>query len=352
MPVPLSPGMWPDEDYEIKKVIGQDFMSISYLAHHTLLDCDVLLREFMPAHCAYRTPDGMIAPLPGMETVLQDSYNEFVENMRLFFSIQHPHLSSLKTAFCGLTGTIYGVQSIAEGKMLSAAISPSHSAEKILLPILEQALDVLCYLSQKKLCPIDLTPQCFVLADKELKMNLFGNVKCESEVSVAGTPGYTPVEHVQGCGGAGIWSVIYSLGAVFYHIITGKAPTPATDRLGKVDPYIPLASQPALQSRYSLHFLSALDKALSLWSEDRWQSYSDWQQALKQIPKDATLPMAGGVVGGGLRLGGSGGGLRLGGGTGLSLGTGAGGAKPGAAASPGLRLGGGMNLGGGLKLGR
>lgn len=350
MPVPLSPGMWPDEDYEIKKVMGQDFVSICYLAHHSLLDCDVLLREFMPAHCSYRTPDGMIAPLPGMENVLQDCYNDFVERMRLFFSIQHPHLSSIRTAFCGLTGTIYGVQSVATGKMLSSAIAPTHTGEKLLLPLLEQALDVLSYLSQKKLCPIDLTPQCFVLDDKELKMNLLGNVRGESESAVAGTPGYTPVEYVQGCGGAGPWSVMYSLGAVFYQFITGKVPTPATDRLGKVDSYVPLAAQPALQSRYSLHFLSSVDKALALWAEDRWPSYAEWQQALKEIPKDSVLPGAGSAVSGGLRLGGSGGELRLGAGYGLTLGGGA--KQPGAAASPGLRLGGGSGLGGGMKLGR
>lgn len=335
MPLPLSAGMWPDDDYEIKQLISQDAVSISYLAHHSLLDADVMLREFMPAHCSYRTPDGMIAALPGQEAALHAAYDEFLENLRLFVSIQHANMATVQTAFTGQTGTVYGVQSVPEGKPVTQAIQAGKADEKLLTRLLKQSLDVLEYLNSKKLCPIDLTPQCFVLSDdKELKINLFGNVRGVSDNVMCGTPGYAPVELMQGGGNVGLWSVVYAIGAVFYHIITGKAPIPSVDRIGKHDPYQSLASQDALQKRFSLHMLSTIDKALSLWGEDRWQTYSEWKSALDSAPQGASMGQG---VSAGLRLGG-GSGLRLGGGGGLRLG-GAGG--PGAA--PG---GGGIKLGG------
>ena len=346
MPAPLAAGTWPDDDYEIKQLISQDSVSISYLAHHSLLDVDVMLREFMPAHCSYRTPEGMIAALPGQDAALHAAYEEFLSNLRLFVSIQHANLSSVQSAFTGLTGTVYGVQTVPEGKPVTQAIPAAKADEKLLTRLLKQTLEVLEYLHNKRLSPIDLTPQCFILSDdKELKINLFGNVRGLSDPVMSGTPGYAPVELMQGGGNVGIWSVVYAIGAVFYQVITGKTPIPSAERIGKHDPYVSLASQDALQKRFSLHFLSSIDKALSLWGEDRWQSYAEWKSALNAAPQAAP---AGGAAAPGLRLGGGGGGgLRLGGGGGGGgLRLGGGGLSAAAGGGDAAKGGGGIVLGG------
>ena len=367
-------------------LISSDALGNVYKAEHLLLGIMVELREFVPAHCAVLSPDSyMLTALPGMDAAVMAAYNDFLANVRLCSGLQHAALPRVQTAFSGPTGTVYAVLEYKETQPLLQAVAADTADEKSVSAMLKQILSVLSYLQKKQLLPNELTPECIAVADGKIQMSLFGSLrKASAPVAAGGTPGYASMEQLQRRH-AGPVSVVYSLGAVLYQLISGEIPLAAARRIGKTDPYEPLAGRPALAERYSEYFLSTIDKALKLWPEDRWHDYAAWLAGLTPPKQGATVSgnrtapwqqgaAAGSIKtgGGGLRLGGSGGavsggGLRLGGGAspaqglakpaglGGAMGMGGGMALGGAAPSQGLAkpagLGGAMGMGAGMALG-
>ena len=104
------------------------------------------------------------------------------------------------------------------------------------------------------------------------------------------TPRYAAVEqiHLDEPPKINQTSDIYATGVLLYRLITGKFPAKSEERLaaiskGKKDPYFPLISQKP--SGYDKHLLRAVDRALSLSQEDRFQSAKEFASALKNRKK-------------------------------------------------------------------
>ena len=336
------------KDYRILELVTSNPLENIYKAEHILLGHTVELHEFVPAHCAVLSPDSfMLTALPGKDSAVVAAYNNFLDDVRVCSSLHHDGLPRIQTAFSGPTGTVYAVMEYKATQPLLQAISADTADEKCVSALLKQSLALLIYLQKKQLIPVELTPDCFAMVDGKIYLSLFGRLRKISTPAVAGgTPGYVAMEQLQGRH-VGPASVVYSLGAVLYHLICGHAPMAAARRIGKTDAYVPLVGQSDLAERYGEYFLSTIDKALKLWPEDRWNDYSAWIAGLTPPKQGAvagsrhSTPWQQGAVGsiksggGGLRLGGSGG-LGVPGNSGIAAGGG------------GLRLvGGGMALGGG-----
>ncbi len=92
--------------------------------------------------------------------------------------------------------------------------------------------------------------------------------------------GYSPHEFYQKDGEQGPFSDLYCLGATFYHLITGESPPNSQERIaalaiGHDDPYVPLVQLPGVCSMGE-DLTSAIDTALKLNTDDRFQSAHDW----------------------------------------------------------------------------
>ena len=106
----------------------------------------------------------------------------------------------------------------------------------------------------------------------------------------AATPRYAAIEQINVDQPPKInqTSDIYAFGVLLYKLITDTFPPKSKERLdaitkGKKDPYIPLVNQKL--NGYDSHLLKAVDKALQISQEDRFQSAQDFIDALKNKKK-------------------------------------------------------------------
>ena len=104
--------------------------------------------------------------------------------------------------------------------------------------------------------------------------------------------GYSPQEFYLTGAEQSPASDLYSLGATFFHVITGKAPPESQRRLARVaegepDPY------PALAGRYEGYppgFLESIDKAVRVMPRDRIQTAGDWLDWIRISEEGGTVP--------------------------------------------------------------
>ena len=261
--------------YTVKDFVGSTSRFLSYRAVHELLQEEVLLHEFFPDACAGRDPQSMLVlPIVGSEGIYASELNEFGSEMRRYAVLQDFRTPGVTYAISE-EGLTFCVQPIPQGDLLFN-VCTVNPGEVQLRSLLEQALKLLRGMSGYVQLPETLNPSTFYLSSEGvLSLNLFGS-------SAPDAAGYTALECVQKGSAVGVPSLLYSLGAIMYNLITGQVPQPVSTRIGKVDTYVPLASQEELKKLYSLELLESIDKALSLWQEDRWQDIPSWEKALQK----------------------------------------------------------------------
>lgn len=278
------------EDYTILSVLGQGGFGITYLAQDKTLNCEVVIKENLPTQFAGRDSTTLqVRPFLSNQANYEWAKKRFLDEARLLARLNHPHIVRVHRAF-NAYNTAYYVMPWIGGKELGAALreQADGTTEAVLLPILRQLLNALSYLHSYNLLHRDIKPSNILLtADGSPVLIDFGATRAmvsERSQTLLESPGYTPFEQLQSHGRTGPWTDLYSLGATFYHLITGELPPRSSDRMGREDAYRPLAERPEMQARYSLDFLRGIDKALSLWPEDRWQTAEDWANSLSAAP--------------------------------------------------------------------
>lgn len=277
--------------FSIIRTLGQGGFGVTYLAYDKKNDCEVVVKENMPT--SYATRDATShRVVPGGSSMVE-TYNwaleRFLAEARTLAKLHHPNIVRVLHAFKAL-GTAYYVMPWVGGKELDkAAPAPAQIDEKWLKPILLELLEALTYLHSNNLLHRDIKPANILLENDTTPILIdFGTARTmvsEHSATMIESAGYTPIEQLQHDGKKGPWCDVYSLGATCYRLITGSKPPRSIDRMGKTDPYTPLADNPALADRFSRGFLAAIDKALALWPEERWQSPLAWQTALAQAEK-------------------------------------------------------------------
>lgn len=126
---------------------------------------------------------------------------------------------------------------------------------------------------------IIVTPQGHpVLVDLGIaKEHLPGAGQTATFVRKAGTEGYAPPEQYAAGGQTGPWSDVYGLGATLYHLLTGKVPPTAVERVA-LDANLlrPRKLNPTISPATDL----AISRALGLRPVERYQSVADFARAL------------------------------------------------------------------------
>ncbi|TWT11562.1 peptidoglycan-binding protein [Reyranella sp. CPCC 100927] len=294
----LKPGtrIW---TYKIGKVLRHDAFCITYAARDAVLEQDVAITEYLPAHAAVRAAD-LAAVEPRSTRWIEDyrwGRDRFLAEARALAELAGTpgmvHIGDCLEA----NGTAYRVARRIRGETLSGHLARhgtlSAAALDRLLPTL---LDSLETAHARNLLHLDIQPAKIIL-DASGNPTLVGFSAAQAAlavrqqmITVMHAPGYAAIEQFSD-GQTGPSTDIHGLAATLYQCVTGAVPVPAIKRLAE-------RLQPASQraaGRYAPGLLAAIDAGLAFRASGRPASIAAWRPLFKghaPTPHVTSVPSA------------------------------------------------------------
>jgi len=274
----LETGSIAQDRYRVVKPLGQGGMGAVFRAWDLRLKVPVALKE--------------LRPQPGLDAPLLGALREqFEQEASVLARLNHPNLVRV-TDFFEEENNAYLVMDFVEGQSLAALIvQEGAQPENRVLDWGRQLLEALIYCHDRGVVHRDIKPQNIILKpDGGVMLVDFGLVKLwdpndprtRTAMRGMGTPEYAPPEQYGATGEhTGPPSDVYSLGATLYHLLTGKAPPTATDRMAMPEQFAPLRR---LAPHVTPRTEQLVMKALSLSVNERWQNGREMLAALQSGP--------------------------------------------------------------------
>ncbi len=265
--------------YRVSRVLGCGGMGAVYLADDLrIAGRQVAVKENLNTH-------------PHAQT-------QFQSEVGLMATLRHPNLPAVSDQFRGPTGRQYMVMDYVAGDTLEDLVArrgPLPEAEVIALA--DALLGVLEYLHGQGVVHRDIKPANVKLTPEGKPVLVdFGIAKVhvpgqptKTWARGVGSPGFAPIE--QYGTGTDVRSDLYSLGAVMYYLLTGKAPPPAPDLASGT----PLTPPRKLQPGVTLDMQRLVFRAMALNPGQRYQSATEMRKALAglgqtSVPGPAPMP--------------------------------------------------------------
>jgi serine/threonine protein kinase len=279
------------EEFEIERVLGAGGFGITYLAHDTSLNRQVVIKENLPVQFAYRDNQSLtVAPRHSRGEDLENfqwSLDNFTKEAALLASLDHPGIVKVLRSFRSL-GTAFFIMPYVDGIAFDELIKERRSrnkpfSEEELRGMTERVLTALAYLHDRGIYHRDIKPGNILITNDGIPVLIdFGSARqrlSERSMTVVESPGYTPFEQLQSRGNVGPWSDLYALGATLEKAIAGHSPPKVMDRI-RDDPRFPCAQRANLRNVFSSAFLEAIDRALEVNEAERWQDADEWSRFL------------------------------------------------------------------------
>ena len=272
--------------YKVEARIGAGGMGVVYRALDEALQRHVALKTLLPALAA--DPEFVA---------------RFKREAQSAAALNHPNITQIYTI--GQEGTVpYFAMEMIHGRSLEALLK-----EKGALGAVEatghilQAARGLRHAAQKKLIHRDVKPSNLMLTEEGVvKITDFGLAKAaraETQLTangeVLGSPGYISPEQAQGAP-LDARSDIYSLGATFYHLATGRLPFEAPTPVAMIVKHMsePLRSPRAANPSIPYPVASAIQKMMAKRPGERFQDYDalirELERALATMGPETPAP--------------------------------------------------------------
>lgn len=234
----------------------------------------------------------MLARKRGLST---NDIKRFQREMGICMELRHPYIVTLEEQG-HVNGVFYFTMEYCSGGNLRnlAQRNGGHLEPREALPLMLQALDGLAYAHEKGIVHRDLKPENILLdrTQKLAKISDFGLAKNFEKAGLsgftaageyAGTPPFMPKEQILDFRYVKPVSDIFSIGATFYHLLTGELVYDyrhGTDPIavileGKV---VPIGRRRDLPKKLA----AAIDKAISPEPKDRYQTAAEMKNALEK----------------------------------------------------------------------
>ncbi|MFQ5877745.1 MAG: protein kinase [Acidobacteriota bacterium] len=258
--------------YRVEALIGAGGMGVVYRAFDEALARPVALKTLLPALTA---DPGFVA--------------RFKREARSAAALNHPNITQIYTIGQEGAAPFFAMEWV-DGRSLEAIvraegrIGPARAAE-----IIQQAAQGLRHAARKNLIHRDVKPSNLMLTrDGTVKITDFGLAKAlrsKTQLTVTGevlgSPGYISPEQAQG-GEVDARSDIYSLGATFYHLVTGRLPFEAPTPVAMIIKHMnePLRSPRAVNPSVPYPIATLIQRMMAKRPGDRFQDYDALLQEL------------------------------------------------------------------------
>lgn len=282
-----------EKKYQILNVIGSGAFGITYLVRHLTFANQYVIKEYLP-QVAIRDETEGIKPINEQDKELFDwGLKQFIKEAKLLNQLKHPNVVTVIDIFED-NGSAYFVMPFLGKYTLSQWIdNHPHPTVDELCQIFIPLLEGLKYIHEKELYHSDIKPENILITDHGAPILIdFGSARHPTlggGDAMVLTPPYAPIEQYSSKDEFKPASDLYSLMVCLYEAITKKLIPEATERISQ-DNFQKLSTDRNYQNEYPTHFLQAIDKALSINTENRQQSAMILQHELLNYQDDDPQP--------------------------------------------------------------
>ena len=286
--------------YTIVGFLNSGGFGITYLAKDSL-DRTVVIKECFPNALCRRSTSLVRARSRKHQGDFRSFVESFVAEAKSLARLVHPNIVGVHQVFED-NDTAYMAIDYIDGRDLHDILDSTDQAftpDQIVF-MLKRMLSAVEFIHQVGILHRDISPDN-ILVDKTGNPILI-DFGAASEQVVRATrvltgrrvikEGYSPQEFYLTGAEQSPASDLYSLGATFHHVISGKSPPESQRRLARVaegepDPYQPLAGR---FEGYPKGFLESIDKAVRVMPRDRIQTATDWLDWIRIGEEGGEIP--------------------------------------------------------------
>ena len=295
-----------NKQYCITGYLNSGGFGITYIAKDSL-NRNVVIKECYPGFMCKRVGQEMHVRNQTDKQELDSIVELFVKEAHSLASLEHDNIVKVHQIF-EQNNTAYMALDFINGYDLvdildqhADALSPAR-----IVSITRKLLPAIAFVHERGMLHRDVSPDNIIIAKSGEPMLIdFGaaheqvNHATRSYAQLKFVKdGYSPQEFYIPGANQGPSSDLYSFAASMYYIVAGEPPIDAQSRLaavaaGKSDPFAPLEGR---FEGYPPNFLSAIDKAMNLMPESRYQSAQEWlldiSRKTKPRPARPSMPIA------------------------------------------------------------
>lgn len=266
--------------YIIEKKIGAGGFGITYLAKHSTLEKKYAIKEFFLSGYNVRNNQTNHISLQGIEEKDFDKFKQrFINEARTLASLNNDAVVKVVDIF-DENGTSYMVMPFVEGITLQRMVEENGPMEyEMAVNYIVRICDALSYIHSKNILHRDVTPDNIIVTPEHKTILIdFGSArkfidnKTQRHTTIL-KQGYAPLEQYSATSRKGAYTDLYSLGGVFYFILTGVRPIDATERtMEKMKE--PIELNPNIPEQIN----AVIMKAMEMDCSDRYQSAQELEE--------------------------------------------------------------------------
>ena len=278
--------------FVIDSFLNAGGFGITYLARDSL-DRRVVVKECFPSSFCRRSGTTVAPRTRQRQDDFRSVVKLFVQEAVTLSRLEHDNIVKVHQVF-EENDTAYMAMEYIDGPDLLETVegtAPALSAEQI-RAVLDQMLDAVAHVHQQGVLHRDISPDNILLdrhTGRPVLIDFGASRKDVTRKSRALSglrvvkDGYSPQEFYIGGSLQGPNSDLYALAATFCHLVTGSTPKTSQERLSAIasrqgDPQPPVVGR---AKGYPVEFLKAIDKGMSIFPRDRFQSVAEWQAMLR-----------------------------------------------------------------------
>lgn len=263
--------------YVIEKNIGAGGFGITYIATHSTLDKRYAIKEFFLSGYNVRNNTTNHISLQGIENEDFEKFRlRFIEEARTLAALNNDSVVKVVDIF-DENGTSYMVMPFVEGVTLQKMVENNGPMDyEIAVNYIVQIAEALSYIHSKNILHRDVTPDNIIVTPSQRIVLIdFGSArkfienKTQRHTTIV-KKGFAPIEQYSATSRKGAFTDLYSLGAVFYYILTGERPMDATERLNEKMKE-PIEIHPTIPEQIN----AIVMKAMEMDSANRYQTATE-----------------------------------------------------------------------------